>query len=254
MNPPSGREQPAWRKWIARALDPLYPAHCALCEAELTFGRALCDVCMDDLPRLSEPFCESCGEAFPGKIDGPFECPNCAGMKFAFEFARPAMVRETRTLDLVHRLKYQRQIHLADELAALAAEAFRDPRFERALAERWPLVPVPLHRSRQRQRHFNQAGEIARGLADRLGLPVLHALRRLRRTDTQTLLGRKQRMENLRGAFGVTRHSAKWLDGGARGALLVDDVLTTGSTVNECAKTLLKAGFTRVQVVTVMRG
>jgi competence protein ComFC len=254
MNPLSGREQPAWRMRIARALDTLYPAQCALCEVELSHGRALCDACGDDLPRLCEPFCESCGEAFPGKIVGPFECPNCAGMKFAFEFARPAMVCETRTLDLIHRLKYQRQIHLADVLAALAAEAFGDPRLERALAERWPLVPVPLHHSRLRQRHFNQAGEIARVLSDRLGLPVLHALRRLRRTDTQTLLGRKRRMENLRGAFGVTRHTARWLDGGTRGAVLVDDVLTTGSTVNECAKTLLKSGFSRVQVVTVMRG
>lgn len=254
MRTPSGRESSVWRRWIARALDPLYPAHCALCETELRHGRALCDACASDLPRLREPFCESCGEAFPGKIDGPFECPNCAGLKFAFEFARPVMVRETRTLDLVHRLKYQRQIHLADELAALAAEAFGDPRLDRALAERWPLVPVPLHRSRLRQRHFNQAAEIARGLADRVGLPVVHALRRLRRTDTQTLLGRRQRMENLRGAFDVTRQATRWLDGGTRGALLVDDVLTTGSTVNECAKTLLNAGFRRVQVVTVMRG
>jgi competence protein ComFC len=254
MNPPSGRERSVWRRWFARALDTLYPAHCTLCEVELDHGRALCDACGDDLPRLNEPFCASCGEAFPGKIDGPFECPNCAGMKFAFEFARPTMIRETRTLEMIHRLKYQRQIHLADELATLAAEAFRDPRFERALAESWPLVPVPLHHSRLRQRHFNQAGEIAHGLSARTGLPVLCALKRLRRTDTQTLLGRKQRMENLRGAFSVTRHAARWLDGGPRGALLVDDVLTTGSTVNECAKTLLKAGFTRVQVVTVMRG
>ncbi len=221
---------------------------------ELSHGRALCDGCSGSLPRLRAPFCESCGEAFPGLIDGPFKCPNCSGMRFAFEFARPAMICEPATLDLVHRLKYQRQIHLADELSELAAEAFQDPRFGRALAEKWPLVPVPLHRSRLRIRHFNQAAEIARGLSWRFGLPVIDALRRLRRTNTQTLLGRKQRMANLRGAFGATRQADIWLRKGPNGALLVDDVLTTGSTVNECAKTLLNAGFRRVQVVTVMRG
>lgn len=239
---------------MSRALDPLYPSHCALCEAKLSHGRSLCQSCDDDLPRLPAPFCESCGEPFPGRIDGPFECPNCSGMTFSFEFARPAMIRDERTLELIHRLKYGRLIHLADALAGLAFSAFGDLRFERALAERWPLVPVPLHRSRLRMRHFNQAEEIARGLADRTGLPVLDGLRRVRRTDTQTLLGRKQRMANLRGAFEATWRTGHWLKTGPSGAVLIDDVLTTGSTVNECAKTLRRAGFRRVQVVTVMRG
>lgn len=254
MRPLSAIEPPGWRRWFARALDPLYPSHCALCESKLTHGRALCRSCDDDLPRLPAPFCESCGEAFSGRIDGPFECPNCSGMTFSFEFARPAMIRDERTLEMIHRLKYERRIHLADALAGLAFSAFDDVRFERALAERWPLVPVPLHRSRLRLRHFNQAAEIACGLASRTGLPVLDALKRVRRTDTQTLLGRKKRMANLRGAFEAGRRAARWLQSGPRGAVLVDDVLTTGSTVNECAKTLRRAGFLRVQVVTVMRG
>ena len=254
MRPPSANETSGLRRWFAHALDPLYPSHCALCEVKLSHGLALCRSCDDDLPRLPAPFCGACGEAFPGRIDGPFECPNCSDMTFSFEFARPAMIRDERTLELIHRLKYERRIHLADALAGLAFSAFEDPRFERALAERWPLVPVPLHRSRLRLRHFNQAEEIARGIAARTGLPVLSGLRRVRRTDTQTLLGRKQRMANLRGAFEATRRSRQWLQKGPLGAVLVDDVLTTGSTVNECAKTLRKAGFLRVQVVTVMRG
>jgi ComF family protein len=246
MKPRSALEPGRWRRWFARALDPLYPSHCALCESKLSHGQTLCRSCDDDLPRLPAPF--------SGRIDGPFECPNCSGMTFSFEFARPAMIRDERTLELIHRLKYERRIHLADALAGLAFSAFDDARFERALAERWPLVPVPLHRSRLRLRHFNQAAEIARGLATRTGLPVLDGLARVRRTDTQTLLGRKKRMENLRGAFAATRRAAHWLQHGPRGAVLVDDVLTTGSTVNECAKTLRRAGFPRIQVVTVMRG
>ncbi len=155
---------------------------------------------------------------------------------------------------MIHRLKYRRAIHLAHELGRLAHNAFADPRLAPALAGSWPLVPVPLHHKRLRHRHFNQAEEIARTLTDHTGLPVLKALCRTRPTDTQTRLSRKQRMENLHGAFEITRHGRRWIESSPDGAVLIDDVLTTGSTVNECAKTLRHAGFRKVFVVTVMRG
>lgn len=243
-------------KWMAgKVLDLIYPPVCALCQCALGDGRALCDGCADDLPRLAEPFCESCGEMFHGEIGGSFDCPNCQHLNFAFEFARPAMPRDDRTLDLIHRLKYGREVHLAAELGRLAAESFEDPRLGVALAEGWPLVPVPIHRKRLRHRHFNQAEEIARALSAHTGLPVLKALSRARQTETQTRLSRKQRMANLRGVFSLTRSGRKWLDQApAAGVVVVDDVLTTGSTVNECARTLRAAGFRKVCVVTVMRG
>lgn len=187
-------------------------------------------------------------------IDRPFACPNCDDLRFSFDFARPATIRDDRTLELVHRLKYNREIHLAGELGRLAAGSFDDARLLPALAEAWPLVPVPLHRKRRKERHFNQAAEISCALSRLTGLPVLHALRRTRETETQTMLSRRQRMENLRGAFDVTRRGHRWIAASPLGAVLVDDVLTTGSTVNECAKTLRRAGFQRVFVVTVMRG
>jgi ComF family protein len=204
---------------------------------------------------LEKPFCQSCGEAFPGKIDGPFACPNCHDLKFSFDFARPATVRDDRTLDLVHRLKYGREIHLARELGRLASESFTaDERLAPALDGGWPLVPVPIHRKRLRHRHFNQAAEISLALSQLCGLPMLDALHRIRQTETQTALNRKQRMENLRGAFEITHRGRRWIEKSPNGAVLVDDVLTTGSTVNECAKTLRRAGFKSVFVVTVMRG
>jgi competence protein ComFC len=254
MNLPSAPESGGWRKAAIRLLDLVYPPRCSLCSANLTDGRTLCHGCMADLPRLTEPYCQSCGEVFSGKIDGPFACPNCKNLKFAFDFARPAMVRDDRTLDLIHRLKYGREIHLADSLGCLAAESFADPRLAPALEQSWPLVPVPLHRKRMRHRHFNQAEEISRSLSGHTGLPLLKALHRIRQTETQTLLSRKQRMANLRGAFTITRRGRKWIENSPDGVVLVDDVLTTGSTVNECAKTLLQSGFYRVFVVTVMRG
>jgi len=235
-------------------LDLLYPPLCVVCRESLSDGRALCDSCDADLPRLTEPFCETCGEPFPGQIEGAFACPNCSKLKFAFEFARPATVRDERTLDMIHRLKYSRELHLAKDLGRLAAEAFADPRLAPALAGNWPLVPVPLHRKRQQHRHFNQAEEISRVLSNYTDLPVLKALQRIRRTEHQTALTRSQRLENLRGAFVITRAGSRWREASPAGAVLVDDVLTTGSTIDECAKTLRRAGFLKIFAVTVMRG
>ncbi len=243
-----------WRKWLGRSLDLLYPPMCAVCSRKLADGRALCDGCDEDIPKLVEPFCKTCGESFPGEIDGLFACPNCHTLKFAFEFARPATVRDDRTLGMIHRLKYGRELHLAKDLGRLAAGSFTDTRFAPALAGKWPLIPVPLHRQRFQHRHFNQAEEIARELATHVHLPVLKALRRTRSTGHQTSLTRAQRLENLRGAFAITRSGSHHIGRAPSGAVLVDDVLTTGSTVDECAKTLRRSGFEKIFVITVMRG
>ena len=239
-------------RMAGKALDLLYPPVCPVCNEVQGDGKVLCLPCAASLPRMRRPFCGKCGEHFHGRIDGAFVCPNCSDLSFAFEFARPALLRDDRTLEMIHRLKYNRQIHLAKDLGKLAAEALQDERFAPALAGKWPLVPVPLHRSRQAERHFNQAAEIARSLSITSGLPLLEALERTRKTETQTHFGRVKRMENLQGAFGISKAGARWPE--KAGAIIVDDVLTTGSTVDACAKTLRKAGFHSVYVITVMRG
>lgn len=234
---------------FGRLLDLVYPGVCHLCGDGLSGGRCLCDACGDELPRLRIPFCDVCGQGYEGRFDAAFSCPNCRDQRFSFEFARPALFRSDGALQLIHDLKYGRRLELARELAGLAVSAFSDPRLAEAHEERWPLVPVPLHRRRQRWRQFNQSHEIARPLGKRLGLPVHCILRRIRPTVTQTRLSRAQRRKNLRGAFAVKgRVEAKG------GVVLVDDVFTTGSTANECARVLRAAGFQKVIVVTVMRG
>jgi ComF family protein len=232
-------------------LDWLYPPICEKCGIGLSGGKALCNPCSDLLPRIAPPFCDVCSEHFTGLIDGSFDCPNCKGVSFHFEFARAAMDRSDDILDLVHRLKYGREIHLGAELGRLACLAFADRRLAVALEEKWPLVPVPLHRSRLMERQFNQAEEIARSIAIETGLPISRLLKRTRRTETQTRLSRKQRMENLRGAFAMRE---PFPENAPPRYLLVDDVFTTGSTVDECARILKKAGAGRIAVLTVMRG
>ncbi|MGJ8633843.1 MAG: ComF family protein [Luteolibacter sp.] len=235
-------------------LDWIYPSVCAICEEGLPGNKALCDSCKEGMPRIVRPFCDVCGESFQGQIEGAFDCPNCREVSFHFEFARAAMDRSDEMLQLVHGLKYGRQLHLVKDLGKLACEAFSDKRLELVLEERWPLVPVPLHWVRQRGRHFNQAEEIARVVSQVTGLPVERRLKRGRRTITQTRLSRRERMANLKNAFQMR---GKGFFGGwdvPPGVVLVDDVFTTGSTVDACAKVLRKAGVERVAVLTVMRG
>ena len=248
---------PENRKRPIDPLDWIYPPICEICGCGLSNGRALCETCSEDLPKIASPFCEVCGESFQGQIDGSFDCPNCNQVSFNFEFALAALDRSDEALQLVHRLKYGKEIHLAGELGKLAAGALGDRRFSAAMEERWPLVPVPLHRSRQRERQFNQAEEIALSISKETELPIGNLLKRVRRTVTQTRLSRKQRMDNLKGAFAVRRcwfakNPVASLE--ALGVILVDDVFTTGSTVDACAKVLRNAGVRRVAVLTVLRG
>lgn len=237
---------------FGNVLDLVYPSSCEVCGEVQERGRALCSACDEKLPRLLPPFCERCGEHFDGQLDGAFTCPNCHSLSFSFEFSKSVMILDDRTRRIIHRLKYGRGIHLAGELGRMAAEGLADPRFRDAVDEKWPLVPVPLHPSRQAWRHFNQAEEIALSMSQITGMPLLRALKRVRTTESQTHLSRRQRLENLKGAFAPTKASAAWQE--KKGAVLVDDVFTTGSTVESCAKVLRKTGFDRVFVLTVMRG
>lgn len=243
------------RGLVSRLLDLLYPGVCHYCGEGIPGDRALCDPCHLSIPSLRDPFCRSCGEEFEGRIEGDFECPNCRDLDFSFEFARPALPNHPAILKMIHELKYLRRIHLGVELGRVSARAFaEDPRLAAALGEKWPLVPVPLHRRRLLWRHFNQAEEIARSLGHLTGLPVRRVLSRLRRTDSQTRLSRAQRLKNLRGAFAVSKEGEKFTSGKPQGVVLVDDVFTTGATTDECARVLRRAGVQKVVVVTVMRG
>lgn len=243
------------RGFVSRILDLLYPGVCHRCGTAVPGDRSLCPPCDIGIPSLAEPFCRKCGEEFEGRIDGDFECPNCRDLKFSFEFARPALANHPAALGMIHELKYLRRIDLALELGRVTARAFaEDVRLAAALEEKWPLVPVPLHRRRHLWRHFNQAEEIARSLSKRTGLPLCRALSRLRRTDSQTRLSRAQRLKNLRGAFALSKKGVEFAAGKPAGAVLVDDVFTTGATTDECARVLRRAGVQKVVVVTVMRG
>jgi len=204
--------------------------------------------------------CSVCGErlvganAFSGEQSQP-RCGLCRRLEPPFVKATAYGSYEGGLRELIHLLKYEQVRPAANVLGRMLAEAIAD--LEPSFGERKVLVvPVPLHRSKLRQRGFNQSVLIARAAlklkpaGDRLALNAT-VLERCRETQSQTGLTRHQRRENIRGAFVIV--IAKPDELAEREILLVDDVFTTGTTVSECARLLRRAGASKVWVATVAR-
>ncbi len=225
----------------------LYPASCMICATAVEQDEYLCRECIDEAPRLVAPFCERCSQPFAGAMTEAFTCANCEDRVLHFEAAVSAFRSRGVVREVMHGFKYGKQFHLRRPLGRWLAQALHDPRLAGGFD---CVVPVPLHPARERERGFNQAEVLAQLLAPRVGVPVRRSLQRIRYTTTQTQFDRAQRMENLAGAFRLRRGAD------VRGCrvLLVDDVLTTGSTLSECAGVLKRAGALSVHAVTAARG
>ena len=208
---------------------------CLLCAAD-AHGGALCPGCLGDLPRLPERRCPSCALPTPlGEV-----CGGCLKHPPAFDSTR-AVYQYAYPLDaLLQHYKYGQGLHLAGFLAEqLAAEIDSRPNL---------VIPMPLHPKRLKERGYNQAGEIAKRLARRLDLPLaLTACTRAKDAPPQASLPLKERRKNIRGAF----ECAQDLTG--KRIALVDDVMTTGASLDELAQTVKRAGASEVQCWVVAR-
>lgn len=218
-------------------LNLLFPVTCCVCHApvpERRWGGA-CSECWSSLLPVEPPCCPKCGEPAPA-IEGL--CGHCLRGDHLFDFARSALLFTHTFREIIHHLKYSDRVSLAKPLGRILRECLNSHDFQGSL-----ILPVPLHRSRERIRGFNQAELIA----SHLGRPVSTGLlRRRKNTSSQTGLSRSQRKRNLAGAFELT--------GKVSGTIIVvDDVYTTGSTMNEVARTLKRGGAGRVEVLTVAR-
>jgi len=225
----------------------LFPAHCAGCRCRVDEGSDFCPSCAPEIEWIVPPRCETCSQPYVGMTPA-FTCPNCRGEAFFFECAVAGVRSRGVVRDMVHRLKYGREIWLARVLAGLMERGLSDRRLAGVGIDM--LVPVPLHPRRLREREFNQAFLLAEQLAVRSDLTFRDVLVRRRYTTTQTQLDRRGRRQNLRHAF-VLRKNAEVID---KNILLIDDVLTTGSTMDACAEALLDAGAASVRGLTVARG
>jgi ComF family protein len=229
-------------------LDLALPARCLKCGEVLGGGEeGLCPSCWATLRWLGEPCCACCGLPFEFEAGEEARCGQCITEPPAFETARAAIAYDSESRDLVLRFKHADRTDAAPFLAAMMARAGA-----RLLSRADLMAPVPLHWRRLFARRYNQSALLARELA-RLGAkPWLpQALRRRRATPSQGHLGKAARARNVAGAFVVPPVSKAKIAG--RRVLLIDDVLTTGATVEACAATLVRAGAGAVDVLTLAR-
>jgi len=204
----------------------------------------VCAACWAAIHPITPPVCDRCGDPLPTwrEPSRPLACcARCRRTRHAVDRARTVGAYTGPLRAIVHALKYEGRRSLAKPLAALMRA-----RGAEVIAGSRCAVPVPLHRSRHRRRGFNQSTDLAR----HLGLPVVHALRRVRATAAQADLPAAQRHRNVRGAFAACR-SGRALAGAT--VLLVDDVSTTGATLDACARALKAAGVAEVRAITAAR-
>ena len=224
-----------------------YPPTCVVCTENVARSEYLCADCQRRAPRIAAPFCAKCSEPFPGAITQTFSCANCEHRELHFECAVAAYRSRGLVRRLVHDFKYGRQRHLRHPLTAWLRETLSDPRLRGRHFDL--IVAVPLHPARERERGFNQAALLAELLAQSMKVTARPLLERTRYTTTQTAYDRAERMENLAGAFRLRKNR----DVRDLRVLLIDDVLTTGSTLSECARVLRAGGAVSIHAATAAR-
>ena len=232
---------------VDAATSLFYPATCVVCSANVERSQYLCGDCRERAPRIVPPFCAKCSEPFSGAITQTFRCANCEHRTLHFDCAVAAYRSRGLVRKVLHQFKYGKQRHLRYPIAKWLGESLHDPRLRGRHFD--VIVSVPLHPTRERERGFNQAALIAELLAPSAAVPMRPVLERVRYTTTQTAYDRAERMENLRDAFRLRKKQ----DVRGLHVLLIDDVLTTGSTLSECARVLRRAGAVSVHAATAAR-
>jgi ComF family protein len=241
--PISARFGGAMRLAAKAVLDLALPPLCLCCARPVGGAGTLCAKCWQGLDFIARPYCERLGTPFSADLGYGLISPRAIAEPPAFSRARAVARYDSTARLLVHRLKYSDRLDLSDAMGRWMARAGAD-----VLEGADLLIPVPLHRMRFWGRRFNQAGELAKAISRATGVAVAHeALVRKKATKAQVGLSAAERARNLSGAFRLPP------DGKARVAgkrvVLIDDVLTTGSTLNSAARVLRRAGAAEVDAL-----
>ncbi len=228
-----------------------FPPVCVSCAGLVEVGvfRHVCAVCVENFDFVEEAACSVCGHPFYGELVGGRMCPHCEGLAPAFREGRTCVLFKGPARALVHELKYHRGFFALADIEAVIRRSAR----VLELVSDAVLVPVPLHSRKERERGYNQSLLLAECFARVAGgqTRVESLLRRKIDTLSQTAFDRKARRANLKNAFALTRKAAIKAD---QHYVLVDDVFTTGSTLNSCAGVLRRAGCLKLDVVTFGHG
>ena len=236
--------------WIRENLFPvLYPRRCPACGRVLAYGNLICRDCRASLPWIKEPSCFLCGK--PVYSEEQELCYDCRRFKKSFQAGVSLLLYNEETRPIIADFKY----HNRRSLSRYFAEEIR-ARYASRLASWNPglIVPVPVHKHRKRIRGYNQAGLVARDLSVLTGIPYIPDLL-LRSSDTTPLkkLTAQARLDHLKKAFEFNL-DYKELAVGGKSVLLIDDIYTTGATLEICTRTLMDAGFGPVYICTLCTG
>jgi len=232
-------------RWLHTAwqeiLDALYPPRCAAC-AQVGYEH-WCEDCLSRVSYIAPPVCAKCGTP----IDPEGFCPSCPVHPLLPEAVRAAAHYEGAVKEAIHRLKYAAKPAVAPALAQLLIQAWHSALSEPLRAAQG-VIPIPIHRERERERGFNQSVLLARHFCHAVGLPLWDdVLVRAVYRQPQVGLNAAQRAQNVKDAFRVVRSE----EVAGKRVLLMDDVWTTGSTLNEAARALLQVGAAHVFALTV---
>ena len=240
-------------RWIFNSvLDLVFPRACLYCENSLEGGGGfLCRLCQNEIIFIDPPYCHGCGIPADISYDFPtenFECALCRKNSFSFDKARSLGPYDAALKKLIYHFKFKKQPGVMKDIAAFMADYFVQ---QEESWEGFYVVPVPVFFRRMKERTFDQSFLIAREVAKVLNLPLANGLlRRVRDTESQAQMKTKaERTKNIKGAFCVDRPDKV----AGMNILLIDDVMTTGATVNEAAKILKRSGAEQIHVFTLAR-
>ena len=234
---------------LSTICDLIYPRVCLCCGGDVGVDSGyICWDCRATFQVITAPFCSVCGDPVDGRIENVYQCSYCRREKPAFDNARSAVMYRGAVRKAIHKLKYGHQTCIARDLAKWLTAGYEAHYSDINIDA---VVSVPLYLRRQRERTYNQASILAGELAKNISVPAFtRCVKRIRATGSQVSLNARQRKLNVRNAFEV--RDKGWVDG--KRLLLVDDVMTTGATVNEVARVLKEARAATVHVLTVARG
>lgn len=225
-------------------LDLLFPRRCPVCDRVQPLGEVICPLCMDTLKPAKGPFCRKCGKAV--KDDRQEYCEDCSSQKHLYREGR-ALYEYPGIRKSIYRFKYQGRREYGEFYGKQLAEHLED------VIRSWHpdvLVPVPLHKSKKQARGYNQAAVIAYSLGKELGIPVnTHLIGRIKKTVPQKCLDRQMRQNNLKKAFKIHKNDVK-LDT----IIIIDDIYTTGSTVDAMSAVLQEAGIKNIYFIALAIG
>lgn len=228
-----------------RILDLMFVREHKCCICGLPAGEVLCDKCAASIPYLNGATCLKCGKGLNDAYNSSI-CPDCSNTEYHFDMAYSCFEYKEAGKELIHKLKYEGKTEAAVFIARQMHYRLKDERLQIDA-----IVPVPIHESKLRTRGFNQSYLIAKELGSLMDKPVYDCICRIKETKNQYNLDRQQRFSNIQDAFSV---KLGYNVNKYKRLLIVDDIYTTGSTVNECSKVLKARGNVHIYVITAAAG